>query len=108
MSNKSSKSSMKTTEEILNDEDFRSLSSQKNTISVILTILELVLYFGFIALIAFNKPFLASKISGAISIGIPIAVGTIFLSWVFTGIYIRWANSKYDVLVKKVKEKIGG
>lgn len=108
MSNKSSKSSMKTTEEILNDEDFRSLSSQKNTISVILTILELVLYFGFIALIAFNKPFLASKVSGAISIGIPIAVGTIFLSWVFTGIYIYWANSKYDILVKKVKEKIGG
>ena len=108
MSNKSSKSSMKTTEEILNDEDFRSLSSQKNTISVILTILELVLYFGFIALIAFNKPFLASKISGAISIGIPIAVATIFLSWVLTGIYIRWANNKYDVLVKKVKEKIGG
>ncbi|MCJ7483036.1 MAG: DUF485 domain-containing protein [Thermodesulfovibrionales bacterium] len=108
MSNKSSKSSMKTTEEILNDEDFRSLSSQKNAISVILTILELVLYFGFIALIAFNKPFLASKISGAISIGIPIAVATIFLSWVLTGIYIYWANSKYDVLVKKVKEKIGG
>ena len=99
---------MKTTEEILNDEDFRSLSSQKNTISVILTILELVLYFGFIALIAFNKPFLATKISGAISIGIPIAVATIFLSWVLTGIYIYWANSKYDVLVKKVKEKIGG
>jgi len=108
MSNKSSRSSLKTTEEILNDEDFRSLSSQKNSISVILTILELVLYFGFIALIAFNKPFLASKISGAISIGIPIAVATIFLSWVFTGIYIYWANSKYDILVKKVKEKIGG
>ena len=108
MSNKSSKSSLKTTEEILNDEDFRSLSSQKNSISVILTILELVLYFGFIALIAFNKPFLASKVSGAISIGIPIAVATIFLSWVLTGIYIRWANNKYDVLVKKVKEKIGG
>jgi len=108
MTNKSSKSSLKTTEEILNDKDFQSLSSQKNTISVILTILELVLYFGFIALIAFNKPFLASKISGAISIGIPIAVATIFLSWVLTGIYIYWANSKYDVLVKKVKEKIGG
>jgi uncharacterized membrane protein (DUF485 family) len=59
-------------------------------------------------LIAFNKQFLATKISGAISIGIPIAVGTIILSWVFTGIYIFWANSKYDVLVKKVREKIGG
>lgn len=108
MTNKSSKSIKQTTEEILEDDDFKSLSSQKNVISVILTILELVLYFGFIALIAFNKPFLASKLSGAITIGIPIAVGTIILSWVFTGIYIYWANSKYDVLVKKVREKIGG
>jgi uncharacterized membrane protein (DUF485 family) len=95
------------THDILEDSDFKSLSSQKNTISVILTVLELVIYFGFIALIAFNKPFLSSKISGAISIGIPIAVGTILLSWILTGIYIRWANSKYDVLVKKVKEKVG-
>ncbi len=108
MSTKSSKSIKLTTEEILEDSDFKSLSSQKNVISVVLTILELVLYFGFIALIAFNKPFLASKVSGAISIGIPIAVGTIILSWVFTGIYIFWANNKYDVLVKKVREKIGG
>jgi uncharacterized membrane protein (DUF485 family) len=96
------------TQEILDDKDFQSLSSQKLSISMILTILELVLYFGFIALIAFNKPFLSQKLSGAITVGIPIAVGTIILSWVFTGIYIRWANTKYDVLVKKVKEKIGG
>ena len=108
MSNMSGKSIKKTTEEILEDSDFKSLSSQKNTISVILTVLELVLYFGFIALIAFNKPFLSQKLSGAITIGIPIAVGTIILSWVLTGIYIRWANNTYDVLVKKVKEKIGG
>lgn len=101
-------SKLKSTQEILQDEDFKSLSSQKNTISIILTILELVLYFGFIALIAFNKPFLSQKLSDAITVGIPIAVGTIILSWILTGIYIRWANSKYDVLVKKVKEKIGG
>lgn len=94
--------------EILNDPDLQKLVSQKNTISWILTVLELALYFGFIALIAFSKPFLATKISGAITIGIPIAVGTIILSWVFTGIYIRWANSKYDQMVKDVKEKIGG
>ena len=96
------------TQEILEDKDFQSLSSQKFAICTILTILELVLYFGFIALIAFNKPFLSQKLSGAITIGIPIAVGTIILSWIFTGIYIRWANNTYDVLVKKVKEKIGG
>lgn len=95
-------------QDVFEDADFKTLSRQKKTISIILTILQLLLYFGFIALIAFNKPFLASKFSGAITIGIPIAVGTIFLSWVLTGIYIRWANTKYDVLVKKVKEKVGG
>jgi uncharacterized membrane protein (DUF485 family) len=96
------------TQEILEDKDFQDLSSQKFAMSTILTILELVLYFGFIGLIAFNKPFLSQKLSGAITVGIPIAVGTIILSWIFTGIYIRWANNTYDVLVKKVKEKIGG
>jgi len=106
----SSASVKKSAVEILEDEDFKSLHGQKNTISIILTILELVLYFGFIALIAFNKPFLAQKLStgGATTIGIPIAVGTIVLSWVFTAIYIFWANSKYDVLVRKVKDKIIG
>ncbi|HYA26507.1 MAG TPA: DUF485 domain-containing protein [Thermodesulfovibrionales bacterium] len=106
----SSASSRKSAHEILEDEDFKSLSSQKNTISIILTILELVLYFGFISLIAFNKPFLAQKLNpgGATTIGIPIAVGTIILSWVFTAIYIFWANNKYDTLVKKIKDRIGG
>ncbi|MEW6117054.1 MAG: DUF485 domain-containing protein [Nitrospirota bacterium] len=102
--------SKKTAHEILEDRDFKELSSKKNAISIVLTILELVLYFGFIALIAFNKPFLASKLSEgkATTIGIPIAVGTIIFSWIFTGIYIWWANNKYDMLVKKVKEKVGG
>jgi uncharacterized membrane protein (DUF485 family) len=97
-------------EDILNDPDFLRLSHQKDTISIILTVLELVLYFGFIGLIAYNKPFLAQKMSGgdAATIGIPIAVGTILFSWVFTGIYIWWANSKYDEMVKTVKEKVGG
>jgi uncharacterized membrane protein (DUF485 family) len=97
-------------EDILNDPDFKDLSSQKFTISIILTVLELALYFGFIGLIAFNKPFLAQKLSAGVAttIGIPIAVGTIVFSWVFTGIYIWWANTKYDVLVNKVKEKVGG
>lgn len=103
-------SSKKSVIEILEDEEFKKLASQKNTISVILTILELVLYFGFISLIAFNKPFLAQKLTEgkATTIGIPIAVGTIVLSWVFTGIYIFWANNKYDTMVKNIKDRVIG
>jgi uncharacterized membrane protein (DUF485 family) len=97
-------------EDILHDPDFKDLSRQKFVVSTVLTVLELVLYFGFIGLIAFNKPFLAEKLSEGVAttIGIPIAVGTIIGSWVLTGIYIWWANNKYDVLVNKVKDKVGG
>jgi uncharacterized membrane protein (DUF485 family) len=104
----SMKSGRKTVADILEDDDFKSLRNQKNSISIALTVLELILYFGFIALIAFNRGFLSQKISGDITVGIPIAVGVIVLSWIFTGIYIRWANTRYDRMVRKLRDKIEG
>jgi len=100
--------STKKRSDILNDPDFIELSTKKNSISITLTIIELIAYFGFISLIAFNKPFLAQDIAPNITIGIPIGIGVIVLSWLLTGIYVRWANSTYDDLVEKVKNKIGG
>ncbi len=100
--------SPKTVHQILDDPDFLELVRKKDRISAILTALELVLYFGFIALIAYNKAYLAEKISAgsSITIGIPIAVGVIVLSWILTGVYVFWANGKYDPMVKAVKEKM--
>ncbi len=94
--------------DILSDPEFVELSGKKNSISISLAILELAAYFGFIFLIAFGKLFLAGDISENVTVGIPIGVGVIILSWVLTGIYVRWANSTYDTLVEKVKTKIGG
>ena len=93
--------------EILDSGDFKSLSGRRNMVTLILTIVEMVLFFGFIALISFDKPFLSVKLPGAITVGIPVAVGAILLSWMLTGIYVWWANNKYDVLVKKVRDKVG-
>lgn len=93
---------------LLKDKDFLELSSKKKRLSIILTVMELVLYFGFISLIAYNKPFLSQKLGGsAITIGVPIAVGVIVISWLLTGVYIYWANNTYDKLVEKVKAKVG-
>lgn len=99
-----------TKKDMMNDPEFKKMVAQKNTISWILTVLELVLYFGFISLIAFNKPYLAEKLDegSAMTIGIPIAVGTILLSWVLTGIYIYWANARYDHMIKKLRARTGG
>jgi len=94
--------------QILQDPEFLRLVKQKNTVTVVLTIVELVLYFGFIGLVAYNKAYLAQKLGdSAITIGIPIAVGVIVLSWILTGIYIFWANTRYDVAVRNLKAKVG-
>ena len=65
-----------TAHQILEDPEFLKLVRQKNTITIVLTVIELVLYFGFISLVAYNKAYLSQKLGeSAITIGIPIAVG---------------------------------
>lgn len=95
-------------EKILNSEEFKRLVKSKNSISLILTVLELFIYFGFILLIAYNKEFLGQKIFGPVTVGIPLGIGVIVLSWVLTGIYVAWSNKVYDEKVSQIREKIGG
>lgn len=95
-------------EKILSSPEFKRLVRSKNAISVILTVAELVIYFGFILLLAYNKQFLSQKIYGPVTVGIPIGIGVIVLSWILTGIYVIWANKKYDQRVAEIKEKLGG
>jgi uncharacterized membrane protein (DUF485 family) len=99
---------LKTRQEILSDPEFVELTRQKNSISLVLTLVELGLYFGFILLVAFGQSVLARMLTPRVPLGIPIAVGTIIISWVLTGIYTRWANNSYDPMVRNVKSKIGG
>ena len=91
---------------MLQDADFKKLISKKNNISFLLTSIEMFLFFGFIALIAFAKSALGAKIGNAFTIGIPVAVGVIVLSWVLTGIYVFWANTKYDAMVRHIRERM--
>jgi uncharacterized membrane protein (DUF485 family) len=93
--------------ELLQDPEFRELVAKKNRISLILTVLTLLVYYGFIALIAFKRDFFGQPFVGNISMGIPLGVGVILLSWLFTGIYVRWANARYDEMVARMKQKAG-
>ena len=90
-------------QKILRNPRYQELQSKRNTFGWLLTILMLVVYYGYIALIAFNKPFLAQPIgAGVTSIGIPIGMGVIVFTIVITGIYVRRANSEYDALTKDI------
>ena len=92
---------------LLHDPEFKDLVRRKSSISVVLTVITLVVYYGFILLIAFKPGAFGEKFTENIPIGMPIGVGVIVVSWVLTGIYVRWANSKYDAMVENMKRKAG-
>ena len=56
----------------------------------------IVIYFGFILLIAFNKPLMGGLVAPGLSLGILLGALVIVASWVLTWLYVRWANSYYD------------
>ena len=84
---------------------YHQLVSTRNSYGWIMTILMLVVYYGYILMIAFNKEFLAQKLgAGVTSIGIPIGVGVILFTIIITGIYVRRANTEFDALNQQIVE----
>lgn len=82
---------------------YQELVSKRNSYGWMMTILMLVVYYGYIMLIAFDKEFLAQKTgAGVTSIGIPIGLGVILFTIIITGIYIRRANTEFDAMKEQV------
>src|SRR6202158_536169 len=96
----------KSTHEMLEAPAFKQLVRGKRLISIILTIVLFIVYYGYILLIAANKPFLAQKIGEYTTLGIPIGVGVIVAAWVLTAIYVVWANRVHDVEVSRLLDEM--
>ncbi|MFT3717152.1 DUF485 domain-containing protein [Pseudorhodoferax sp.] len=76
---------------------YQALRRKRNRFGWTLTILMLIVYYGYIGLIAFDKPFLAKPLgNGVTTIGIPLGLGVIVFTIVITLIYIRRANGEFD------------
>ena len=88
---------------IQNNPKYLELRSKRNRLGVTLTILMMVVYYGYISLIAFDKEFLAKPIgAGVMSLGIPIGMGVIIFTIVITGLYVRRANGEFDALTQEI------
>lgn len=73
----------------------------------LLTFSVLVVYYGFILLIAFNKEALSIPIgNGVTTTGIPIGLFVIVFTVIVTGIYVRHANGKYDELTAAIQREV--
>jgi uncharacterized membrane protein (DUF485 family) len=69
-----------------------------------LTGITVLLYFGFIALVAFGGALLAVQVMPGLSLGILLGALVIVASWMLTWIYVRWANTVYDPQVRALLE----
>lgn len=86
---------------------FRELVNKRQRFAVFLSLIMLVLYVGFILLIAFAL--LAGNAyqpSSSITRGIPIGVGLIAISFILTGIYVYRANGEFDRLTKQLLDEV--
>lgn len=90
-------------ERIRSHPQYQVLRTKRNRLGWTLTVAMLIVYYGYVALIAFNKAFLAQPIgTGVTTLGIPIGVAVIVFTVAIVGYYVRRANSEYDALTARI------
>jgi len=93
-------------ERIAADPNYQTLKSRRSSFGWTLTIAMLIVYYGFILLIAFQKGLLAHRFGDAVMTwGIPIGFGVIVFTIIITGVYVRRANSEFDDLSEKIRRE---
>lgn len=87
------------------DPRYQDLVARRGRFTWLLTAIMLVVFFGYILLIAFRKDLLARPIGdGTTTWGIPIGLGVILIGIVLTGIYVRRANREFDPIVRSIRQ----
>ena len=79
------------------------LAARRWRIARALTVSMLVTYFGFVLLVAYDKPLLGRILMPGLSLGILLGALVILVAWALTGIYVRWANRVYDAELARAR-----
>jgi uncharacterized membrane protein (DUF485 family) len=91
------------TARIANDPRYQQLKARRSRFGWLLALAMMIVYYGFILLVAFNKPLLATRLGeGVTTIGMPLGLGVIVFTILITGLYVRRANSEYDDLTDQI------
>ena len=94
-------------EKIQRHPKYQELRARRNPLGIVLTVMMLVVYYGFILLVAFDKQLLATRIgSGVMTWGMPIGLFVIVFTIVITAIYVRRANSEFDKLTDDITKAV--
>jgi len=88
-------------------DSLRALARRRWRVALGYTAAIVVVYFGFVLLIAFDKPLMGSLIRPGLSLGILLGAVVIVLAWLLTWGYVRWANRHYDAELSRAREELG-
>jgi uncharacterized membrane protein (DUF485 family) len=93
---------------VQNHPRFKQLVEQRGSFATKLSIVMLVIYFGFVLVVAFAPHVLSQPVTpgSATTWGIPVGVFVILSAFVLTGIYVRRANGEFDQLTKQILEEV--
>jgi uncharacterized membrane protein (DUF485 family) len=94
-------------QQLKRDPNYHELVKTRSRFGWWLTAAMMVVYYGYILLIAFDKEFLAAKTgTGVMTWGMPIGLFVIVFTVLITGFYVRRANNKYDQLTQAIHAKV--
>ena len=86
---------------------YQELKAKRTRFGWWLTLAMMVVYYGFILLVAFDKEFLSQRFGdGVMTLGIPVGFGVIVFTIVITAVYVRRANSEFDSLAADVAKAV--
>ena len=94
-------------ETIKRDPDFVALVHKRTRFAWLLTISMLLIYFGFVMIVAFAPKSLGIPLAGGVTtVGIPLGLFVIVSAFILTGIYVRRANTEFDALTRAIMERV--
>ncbi len=97
-----------TVERIKNNPKYQKLVTSRSRFAWTLSIIMLVVYYAFIMVIAFDPSIFGAKVgTGVITLGIPVGIAIIAISFVLAGLYVYKANGEYDRLTQEIRDELG-
>ncbi len=85
-------------------DNVRRLAAARWRVASLLTLAMMAVYFGFILLVAYDKPLLSRVIVPGLSVGILLGALVIVAAWILMFVYVVWANRHNDAAVQTARE----
>ena len=93
-------------QEIQRNPKYQELVATRKSLGWTLSIVTLVIYLGYILLIAFDPAFLGARMGDSVmTVGLPVGLFVIIATFIIVWYYVMKANATYDELTRQIVEE---